>query len=89
MAVPRVRRRLPRERDITSEFTLADKVKLISTEFGATVGALNSLGALVIPDGIPEPPAVVSFTQIYVDQADGNLKVKFGDGTVKTLATNP
>ena len=26
--------------------------------------------------------------QLYVDTADGDLKVKFGDGTVKTIVTD-
>jgi hypothetical protein len=35
------------------------------------------------------PPSTASgFAWIYVDEADGDLKVKFGDGTVKTLATD-
>jgi len=28
------------------------------------------------------------YAQIYVDTADGDLKVKFGNGVVKTIATN-
>lgn len=39
-------------------------------------------------DGVTAPSAVAGFAQIYVDVADGDLKVKFGDGTVKTLATD-
>ena len=45
-------------------------------------------GATGIRDGISEPPTGTGITWIYVDTADGDLKVKFGDGTVKTIATD-
>lgn len=45
-------------------------------------------GAFQIPDGITAPPTATGFASIYVDTADGDLKVKFGDGTVKTIVTD-
>lgn len=45
-------------------------------------------GVLIIKDGITAPAAEAGFLQLYVDIADGELKVIFGDGTVKTLATD-
>jgi hypothetical protein len=45
-------------------------------------------GYLGIKDGITAPSAVSGMAVIYVDTADGDLKVKFADGTVKTLATD-
>lgn len=39
-------------------------------------------------DGVTAPSTASGWAQIYVDSADGDLKVKFGDGTVKTLATD-
>ena len=48
-------------------------------------GAFNEMA---IVDGITAPTTVLGKTFIYVDTADGDLKVKFGDGTVKTLATD-
>jgi hypothetical protein len=45
-------------------------------------------GALAIRDGITAPGARGGRAQIYVDTADGDLKVKFADGVVKTLATD-
>jgi hypothetical protein len=47
------------------------------------------VGPLQIKDTITAPATQAGFAQIYVDTADGDLKVKFGDGTVKTIATNP
>lgn len=43
---------------------------------------------LVLTDGISAPGATVGVARIYIDSADGDLKVKFGDGTTKTLATD-
>jgi len=43
-------------------------------------------GVLIIKDGITEPSTEAGFLLIYVDVADGLLKVKYGDGTVRTLA---
>lgn len=45
-------------------------------------------GALGIADGITAPATVAGMAQIYVDTADGDLKVKFGDGTVKTIVVD-
>lgn len=44
--------------------------------------------ALQILDGIGVPTTTAGWAQIYVDTTDGDLKVKFGDGVVKTLATD-
>lgn len=41
-----------------------------------------------LSDGIIPPSTIVGQASIYVDAADGDLKVKFGDGTVKTIATD-
>lgn len=54
---------------------------------------LNGSVVLSIPpfglsDGIVAPAAIPGFAQLYVDTADGDLKVKFGDGVTKTIATD-
>lgn len=43
---------------------------------------------LAITDGVTAPATASGLAQIYVDTADGDLKVKFGDGTVKTIVTD-
>jgi len=43
---------------------------------------------LLITDGIGAPSTVTGFAQIYVDSADGDLKVQFGDGVVKTIVVD-
>jgi hypothetical protein len=39
-------------------------------------------------DGITAPFTAAGYARIYVDIADGDLKIKFGDGTVKTIVTD-
>jgi pectate lyase-like protein len=41
-----------------------------------------------IIDGITAPGALTGRARIYVDTADGDLKVVFGDGTVKTIVVD-
>jgi len=43
---------------------------------------------LALTDGITEPDALTSGAAIYVDSSDGDLKIKFSDGTVKTIVTD-
>jgi hypothetical protein len=45
-------------------------------------------GYLSIGDGVTAPAATAGLAKIYVDTADGDLKVIFGDGTVKTIVTD-
>lgn len=49
---------------------------------------LASDGALGIRDGVTAPSTVAGWGQIYIDTADGDLKIKFGDGTVKTIVVD-
>lgn len=41
-----------------------------------------------IADGTTAPAAQAGRARIYVDSADGDLKIIFGDGTVKTIVTD-
>lgn len=70
-----------------SSFTQAWKIDKTSgqTTFKQEVVCEKSLD---IQDGITAPSTLSGKARIYVDSADGDLKVKFGDGTVKTLATD-
>lgn len=45
-------------------------------------------GILRIRDGVTAPTAESNYALIYVDQADGDLKVRFSDGTTKTISTD-
>lgn len=48
----------------------------------AVVAVENSIIKLI--DGVPAP-STQSYAQIYIDQADGDLKIKFADGFVRTI----
>jgi hypothetical protein len=43
---------------------------------------------LQVTDGVTAPATLSGYASIYVDTADGDLKIKFGDGTVKTIVTD-
>lgn len=45
-------------------------------------------GHFQMKDGVTEPATVAGHVSIYVDTADGDLKAKFGDGTVKTIVVD-
>ncbi len=51
-------------------------------------GYIRGQKGVVVGDGVTAPTAYEGIAFIYVDSADGDLKVKFGDGTTKTLATD-
>jgi hypothetical protein len=55
---------------------------------GSDSGQLTVNGELAIVDGMTAPSTTSGWAKIYVDSADGDLKVKFGDGTVKTISTD-
>jgi hypothetical protein len=39
-------------------------------------------------DGVPEPDTVSGFAVLFVDASSGDLKCKFGDGFVATIAAD-
>lgn len=45
-------------------------------------------GSIAIVDGMTAPSTISGYAVIYVDSSDGDLKCKFGDGTVKTIVTD-
>ena len=47
---------------------------------------LTADGGVGLVDGITAPATAAGFGLFYIDQADGSLKFKFGDGFVATLA---
>jgi hypothetical protein len=51
-------------------------------------GKLAVEGEIAVKDGMTAPSATVGFAKLYVDTSDGDLKIIFGDGTVKTIATD-
>jgi parallel beta-helix repeat protein len=73
----------------------ADGSIIPATDMTQTLGTTTNRflnvasGLFTLKDGIIAPVAVTGCAFIYVESADGDLKVKFGNGTVKTIATNP
>jgi hypothetical protein len=73
--------------------TLVERIRIDS---GGDVGIgvttvtakLQVNGGVAVVDGMTAPSTIAGYAQIYVDTADGDLKVKFGDGTTKTIATD-
>jgi hypothetical protein len=65
------------------------KVTGTTLVIGSADGAsLQTDGGIAIKDGITAPSATSGYAKIYVDTSDGDLKVIFGDGTVKTIITD-
>lgn len=56
-------------------------------EAGIEAGQVHSQ-LLVLKDGVTAPSTFSGQAAIYVDSADGDLKIKFSDGTVKTIVTD-
>jgi hypothetical protein len=54
----------------------------------AATSQVRAEGGLAIKDGVSGPSAVSGDAVIYVDSADGDLKIIFGDATVKTIVTD-
>lgn len=48
----------------------------------------GSDGGFGLKDGITAPATSSGWAQLYVDSSDGDLKIKFGDGTVKTIVVD-
>lgn len=44
--------------------------------------------ALLLVDGVTAPATTAGWASLYVDSADGDLKVKFGDGFVRVIAAD-
>lgn len=51
-------------------------------------GNFTVAGYFSIADGVTAPSAATGEARIYVDSADGDLKVIFADGTIKTIVTD-
>jgi hypothetical protein len=57
---------------------------------GAVIQASGQVrgATLRVTDGVTAPAAVAGQAIIYVDTADGDLKIIFADGTIKTIVTD-
>lgn len=48
----------------------------------------GTVSSLAIVDGIAAPAVIAGYGVIYIDTADGDLKIKYGDGTIKTIVVD-
>ena len=55
----------------------------------ATGGAATDAHGSIRLFPVRAPVAIPGLAQLFLDQADGGLKVQFGDGVLKILATDP
>ncbi|MBU8921264.1 MAG: hypothetical protein KOO63_05545 [Bacteroidales bacterium] len=64
------------------------KVTTLGTEFSWDKAGKVRTDIICVTDGVTEPDTISGVIQIYGNSADGNLKVKFGDGFVGTIAVD-
>ena len=83
--------RVKRRRNLMTSYPVVELVTVTSTDEGNyewdKEGAVN-IKTIALDDGITAPDAILGQAIIYVDTSDGDLKVRFGDGTVTTIATD-
>jgi hypothetical protein len=73
----------------TNALVLHDSGGEVKVGTSGTTGARFAVnGAIALVDGMTAPTATSGFVKFYVDSADGDLKVIFGDGTIKTITTD-
>ena len=61
----------------------------ICTNLGVITGLrVRSDNELALKDGMTAPTASAGYAKIYVDSADGDLKIIFADSTVKTIVVD-
>ena len=53
-----------------------------------TIAAADAAGNIQIVDGVAAPDTLSGYGTIYIDTSDGDLKIKFGDGSIKTIVTD-
>lgn len=69
----------------TIEVMVASILPVGSTSADLITGAFPKIA---LTDGVAIPTTVIGQAFIYIDTADGDLKIKFGDGTIKTISTD-
>ena len=68
----------------TTNYNISQGCTVINTTGGVEP---SNVERLAVTDGASEPTTTTGQTFIYVDSADGDLKAKFGNGTIVDLVT--
>ena len=79
----------------TSRWDVSDVAFTPSTDLAGSIGTVNFrpfqtvTGRLLLIDGVTEPATPANnHAVMYIDTVDGDLKIKFGDGIIKTIVTD-
>ncbi len=64
------------------------KDEAVKRAFETLLAQLAVQPGLVIADGVTAPQPHAGQATIYIDTADGDLKVKFGNGFVRTIGAD-
>lgn len=65
-----------------------EPIFIAETSGGSNTFQVLEDGSFAIADGITAPSSATGLAKIYIDSADGDLKIIFSDGTVKTITTD-
>jgi hypothetical protein len=65
---------------------ILDRMAALEQEVSELKAALGRFSTVTLSDGVTAPQAVPGCAILFVDAADGDLKVIFGDGTVVMVA---
>jgi hypothetical protein len=62
----------------------------VATDVGSTTKRVRSTyqQVMALVDGITEPATVSGHAVIYIDSSDGDLKIKYSDGHIKTISND-
>lgn len=64
-----------------------DMIKVNASDL-VEAGTAVVMPHLALTDGVTAPTSTAGLAQIYVDSADGDLKIRFGDGFTATIQTD-